>query len=534
MTLNPILMRIKLILLKVLIFILYSTTFAQQWTSGGEISEFQSGMEVTFYHINLNVDSSDSTIAGFADVHVRAKHDGMDVLEFDLIRNYRVTEVKGMGQELDFVHDNDKLLIELDGGLKAGEILPVRIFYDGRPHIAIRPPWDGGFNWSKDPDGNDWIGVSCQLEGGKMWFPAVDHPTVRADSAALSIRVPKPYFTASNGILEHIDDEEHHRTFHWKTRYPIHSYNLSINIARYEVFERTWQSSNGDSVPVVFYVLPQFREHADEILDMTILKLDLLESYYGPYGYTSEKFGLANTHYLGMEHQTINSYGNHFDFTTINGRSFDWLLLHELIHEWWGNLITVSDWADFWIHEGITTFTDARFLIDFVGQYSYHEKMADYRRRILNRQPIVPGENINTKEIYNHDVYYKAAYFMHTLSFVLGQKEFFSMLMDFALENRYGYTSTSAFREFLEDRSGMDLGGLFELYLYTTDLPSIKTEEVAEGEYEISIPNITFKTPMHVNTGDALLLLELGPEPVRVSATRKPIVDPNHWYLKAR
>jgi len=505
---------------------------SQPWHSGGVLSEIQQGFDVHFYDINLEIHPDEQFISGFVDVYVFALKDSVTVIELDLVNHYQVDSVTFMGAELGFEHGSDKLLITLQEMLQTDERVKLRVHYSGNPPVARRPPWDGGFNWSKDPDGNHWIGVSCQMEGGKLWLPVKDHPTSRADSISINITVPAPYFVASNGLLEQINEQDDKITYHWFTRYPIHNYNVSINIGLFEAYEKPYFTQDGSMMPVVFYVLPQYREHADEILDMTIEKLKQLRAYFGEFGFTSEKFGLVHTYYLGMEHQTINSYGNDFQYFTKDGKSYDWLLLHEMGHEWWGNLVTIRDWADFWIHEGITTFTDALFLWDFYSPELYHEKLAEYAPRISNRQPIIPWENATTRDVYNHDVYYKGAYFMHTLSYVLGRPTFLNIIRAFVDQNRYGYTSTAELRDFFERYSGMALSGLFELYLYGTDYPEVVIEQVGLQQYEVSIPNISFVLPMDIETSSGLNRINLSADPVMIQSESVPVADPENWYLK--
>lgn len=523
--------RISSFIVVAILFFVVSVN-SQPWHSGGLLSEYQQGFEVHFYDINLEIHPEKQFISGFVDVYAFALKDSIRVIELDLVNHYEVEFVTHESKPLEFSHKKDKLIAHLPSELMEGESAVLRVIYSGNPPVARRPPWDGGFNWSKDPDGNHWIGVSCQMEGAKLWLPVKDHPISRADSVAINITVPAPYVVATNGLLLDITENEDKLTYHWFTGYPIHNYNISINVALFEQFEKSYLTEYGTLMPVVFYVLPQYRQHADEILDMTIEKLKHLRRYFGEYGFTREKFGLVHTYYLGMEHQTINSYGNGFDYFTKDGKSYDWLLLHEMGHEWWGNLITIRDWADFWIHEGITTFTDALFLWDFYSPEVYHEKIREYAPRISNRQPIIPWKNATSRDVYNHDIYYKGAYFMHTLSFVLGRPTFLNILRSFVDQNRYGYTSTLEFRIFFERYSGMDLEGLFNLYLYGTDYPEIKINKIESGIYEISIPNIGFILPMDILTSNGISRNYLSSEPIRILSDELPIVDPEAWYLK--
>lgn len=515
---------------------LSEVTPAQTRSSGGPLSPLQQAFNVHYYDLNLRVAMDQQAISGHVDLYIIPDADTLTTIELDLVEEYRISYIEAGGRLTGFGRAGDKLYIYLTEPPAAGESFRIRVVYSGKPPVAVRPPWDGGFNWSKTTDGSHWVGVSCQGEGAQLWYPNVDHPARRPDSASVNVTVPEPYVVASNGLLKSVYDHgTGFLTYRWKTRYPIHTYNINISIAPYETYEKPMTLDDGSTMPVVFYVLPDDLDKAEGLVDMAIDMLTRLSKYYGEYPFSSEKFGIVQTDYLGMEHQTINAYGNRFNYTRINGEEFDWLLLHEMGHEWWGNKITITDWADFWIHEGITTYTDALYLWDRFGPEAYHAKFDDYRRRISNRQPVVPGSDMTSAEVYNLDIYYKGAYFMHSLRYLLGDDMFFAALRVFATDDSRtysNYTSTSDFRTFFEQHTGTDLKAFFELYLYTTDLPQIQIEHAGSEQYIISIPNISFDMPMDVVTGGTQRRMLLGPEPVQVSSPEEPIVDPQNWYLK--
>jgi aminopeptidase N len=516
---------------------LSEASLAQARSSGGPLSPNQEAFNVHYYDINLRVAMNQQAISGHVDLYIIPDADTLTKIELDLVEEYRISYIETGGRLTGFQRAGDKLFVHLTDPPAAGESFRVRVVYSGKPPVAVRPPWDGGFNWSKAPDGSHWVGVSCQGEGAQLWYPNVDHPSKRPDSASINVTVPEPYFVASNGLLESVlNHGTGFTTYRWKTRYPIHTYNINISIARYKRFEKPMTLNDGNTMPVVFYVLPDDLEKAEGLVDMAIDMLTRLGRYYGQYPFSSEKFGIVQTDYLGMEHQTINAYGNRFNYTRINGEEFDWLLLHEMGHEWWGNKITVTDWADFWIHEGITTYTDALYLWDRFGPEDYHAKFDDYRRRISNLQPVIPGEDMTSAEVYNLDLYYKGAYFMHSLRFLLGDEAFFKTLKAFTTDESRtysNYTSTTDFRQFFEQHTGTELEAFFDLYLYTTDLPQIEIGQTAERQYQISIPNISFSIPMDVAIGGTVQRMLLGPEPVQVSSPEPPVVDPQNWYLKS-
>lgn len=507
------------------------------YPSGGVLTKNQAMYDVIYYGINLKVRSQDKSLAGHAVVQLKSLVPYLDKVELNLIDNFNVSEVLlKSGQPLRFIHNDDRLWILFDEHFTKDDLIEFSVYYKGHPPIAIFPPWIGGFNWSEDSTGNDWIGLSCQGEGAKIWFPCKDHPSDEPDSAAINITVPDEYYCASNGLLRKISvPQEGFQTYHWFTKYPINNYNLTVNIARYELVKRNYFRENGKIMPVIYYVLPQNLDKADELIDMAVDMLKTYRKFYGEYPFAEEKFGLAETDYLGMEHQTINSYGNKYRFTRVDSVQFDGLMLHEMGHEWWGNKVTAKDWADMWIQEGICTYGEALYQLDKFGEDAYHRKMEEIRKRIRNKNPVIPKRNANTIEVYHPDIYTKGAFLMHSLRFILGDPVFYKTLMEFATNPEYTYlnlVTTDDFIELVNRNSGTNLRPFIEMFLYTTRLPEVRVQSEGASQYRIQIPNINFTIPMEVTTNDGTKSMALGPQAVTVTSDSLPVVDGKNWYFK--
>jgi aminopeptidase N len=479
--------------------------------------------------------SEEQALEGFTNVMVKSLTEGLSVIELDLINNFDVSKVLVREQELDFDHGNQKLVIHLSQSLHPDQILELSIHYSGQPIEALAPPWIGGFNWSKDQNDDDWIGVSCQGEGGKIWFPCKTHPSDEPDSVAINITIPKPYYCAANGVLQKITEpRQGFQTFHWLTRYPINNYNISINIAKYKILEKSYTSVDNNTIPVIYYYLTASSGQADSLVNMAIDMLKSFEKFFGEYPFAREKFGLAETSYPGMEHQTINSYGNNYRMTDINGFEFDLLMLHEMSHEWWGNKVTVDDWADFWIHEGIGTYSEALYILDKMGEDSYHEHLAGKKKRIRNGSPILIERPASSYEAYSGDIYYKGGYFMHSLRYALGDSLFFPILFQFATDSAYTYqnrVTTDDFLELVNKSSGQDYESFFKLFLKTTNLPNVVVDSLDTGQWAVSVPNIDFELPMEFEVDGELKRVLVGPKKVPIYADSVIVVDPNKWYL---
>lgn len=509
------------------------------YSSGGPLSVDQAAYDVGYYDLNIKVLPEEQSIKGRVGVTLSVVADSLDRIELDLIDNFDVGEVvDGEGNSVDYDHDDDKLWLYPKTPLLKNQPGTFIITYSGHPIEAIFPPWVDGFVWSKDSSDLDWIGVTCQGEGAKIWFPCKNHPSDEPDSAAINISIPENLYCAANGKLVSISEvKDGYKTFHWKTRYTINNYNINPSIGNYQIKEIPYYSEDSSIImPVRFYYLPTSEKNAQKHLEMARDMLYTYRKYYGEYPWIKEKFAIVETDYLGMEHQTINAYGNKFRYyKTKDGQEYDELMLHEMGHEWWGNKVSVKDWGDFWIHEGICTYGEALYMLDKSGESEYQRHIRRLRKRIQNNVPIIPKRNANSSESYNGDIYSKGALLMHSLRFILGDSLFFKTLKDFATEERFTYKNlveTDDLIKLIQENSGKDYGKYINYYLTTTDLIDVKTDSVDTNKYSMYIPNIDFYLPMEIQTDKGIVIHTLGKEPQTIESASTPIPDPNDWYLK--
>lgn len=513
--------------------------------SGGSLSLGQAAVDMRHLDLALKVDPEKKTISGTAALRFQVAQ-SLDVLELDLVSSLTVEEVAMDGRPLSFQREGHRILIALPK--PCPNPATVNITYAGQPREAVRPPWSGGFNWSRTDGGKPWVGVSCQGQGGKLWFPCKAHLSDKFEGARLAITVPEGLYCAANGLLQQIEPaQDGWRTFIWETKYPISTYNLSLNIADYEVIERTYHGSR--DMPVILYALKEYQksdqvaadgrsydQKKSALLDSAVEYLGFFARYYGEYPFIEEKFGIAHTHYLGMEHQTINSYGNHFKIAD----DHDFLLFHEMGHEWWGNKVSVADWGDFWIHEGICTYTTMVYLEDRFGLERAVKYMTTLRHSIANRTPLIPRKHATSDEVYNLDVYYKGALVMHALRFLVGKATLDHILRTLTRTPRLTYQPVMDTRRFIrlsETLSDMDLGWFFQTYLYRAALPRL---QVVRGEtsLELAWEPADFAMPLELALKNGAVWetrrVDFIQGKARIQMDRRAIfeIDPNDWVLK--
>lgn len=520
------------ILLLVLNFSL--TLYAQNLKSGGILKPEQALMDIRHYYIALDVDPSQQTINGYTEITLVTSQ-STSVLLFDLVNLLTVRKVWVNKKEQKFTHEKDLISILLFNPLPAGKSI-VKIEYDGKPGIAERPPWSGGFTWTNDSSGNPWIAITCQGEGAKIYFPCKDHPSDEPNEGAeLIITVPKGLYVAGPGLLKKSFDKGDKSTFHWKTNYTINNYSILFNIGKYKVATRYYTTVNGNKVPMQAYLLEENFSKADGLLDIFERSARVQEKYFGEYPWVKEKMAVCETPHLGMEHQTLNAYGNKFKYTQAGGKDFDWLLHHEFGHEWWGNKVTGIDWADMWIQEGICTFGDALYTRETEGEEAYIKRMQQTARNTQNKLPVVLGENLDTDTVYHSDIYGKGAFFMHTLCYVIGDDVFFPTLKTLATEPQYTYdnlVNTTDVEKLFSSAASTDLKPLFDIFLRTTNKLEISVRDMGNAKYQIRLLNYSEALPIDIQTDSGIERTTVDSKGLVVSSSTLPIIDPKVYYLK--
>jgi mannonate dehydratase len=517
-----------------LFVLLTGRVFAQGPPYGGKLKPEQANMDIRHYTIDLALDIPGKSVAGYTIIRLDLKAPATGLL-FDLMDSFRVSKVTVNGKPAAFTHENHELHVTSVRPWPARSVV-VKVDYAGHPMIAKRPPWDDGFTFTKDSTGHPWVAVTAEGTGGKIYFPAKDHPSDEPDEGVdLTITVPRGLVVAGPGLLQGVRTKGDRSSWHWKSNYPINNYSIVFNVGDYTVVTRTYKTIDGHEVPMQFYVLKEHAAMAPHLLEIMERSAHLKEKYFGEYPWVKEKIGLVETPHLGMEHQTMNAYGNRFRYTKVGGQDFDGLMNHEFGHEWWGNKVTAGDWADYWIHEGIGSFGDALYIRDMEGEDAYEKYFRQMAPRIHNDKPIVLGKDIAEEDAYHPDIYTKGAFFMHTLRYVLGDTVFFPALKRLATDSNLTYThtaSTADVEKLFSAAAGADLEPLFHLYLYTTQKLEIEVLQKDITHYRIRLLNIEMPLPLDITTDEGVITKQVDKSGITVTSATPPLLDSRGFYLK--
>lgn len=528
----------------------------REWSSGGPLSAEQAAYDVTFYDLTLRVSPTDSSIAGKLVVYARVVA-ALEYLVLDLDTVFavpRATElVDGVRRPVSVERRRGKLWVRLGRTYSAGSSLGVELAYSGRPRIAPRPPWVGGFQWARTASGAPWIATTCVNEGADLWWPVKDHPSDKPDSMSLHITVPQGLVVAANGRSRgERANADGSATFDWHISTPISMYNVALNIAPYRTITRDFTSVTGEHFPVTYWVLPENYEKGLALVPEMLEHLRFYEGLLGPYPFRADKYGVAETPHLGMEHQTIIAYGNQY---RKNEAGFDELHQHELAHEWFANLITAKDWSDYWLHEGFGSYMQPLYVERLHGQKAYfawierQKAAAKHRRAIAEPCCLTAGEVYFNPPDYlagDGDIYGKGSVVLHALRFVLGDSTFFTVLRRFLYPtpaservtdgSQVRLVTTSDFIRTAEAYAKRPLGWFFDVYVRQPQLPRLSVERMgdritlgweAPGGHD-------FPMPLDVEVDGQLRRVEFkgNRAELRVPLSAMVRLDPNGWVFR--
>jgi aminopeptidase N len=522
--------------------------------TGGPLAFEQAVYDVQSYDVTLNVDPKTKSITGTTVMKAKIVIP-TNVIRLDLDTPYDVAKVDmESGCCYKFERVEGKIWVHFPMTKQAGEEFTTVITYSGTPRVAPNPPWIGGFMWKQTPSGADWISVALQNDGADLLFPCKDHPSDKPATAAMHITVPDPLIANGPGKFEGAKKNEGGTTtYNWRMTNPIANYSIVFNAAPYKIVEDKYKSISGETMPIVFYVIPEHESKAASLIAEQKKYLAYFEKYLGPYPFRSQKVGIAETPHLGMEHSTNIAYGNQFRY---NEDGTDWLLLHEFGHEYWANLVTASDWRDFWIHEGFESYMDSLYEEHLHGKEAYFKSMKGRVTGLRNMQPVAPREAKIAYQVYmaepdylksDGDIYGKGALILHSLRYLIGDDAFFRSLRRMAYPTKEmekltdgrqeRLVNTDDFLTIAEQESKMDLDWFFELYLRQPKLPKLvrQTQGSRLGLMWDTPNEMRFPMPIDIVVDGKTRRVEMKDGKGSVDYTGAvPTVDPNGWVLRAQ
>lgn len=474
--------------------------------------------DVTSYDLSINIDPEKKMISGQNDIYFTVLENSKTI-QIDLFRHFTVESIylyapidsSGVEEEfpVEFKKIEDALFISFLDTIREGLSYRLKIAYSGYPNVAKKAPWDGGFVWDKDSMDRHFCGVACEGWGASSWWPCKDHLYDEPDSMKLTFFVPEGYQCISNGQLTDASqiklNNKTYEKYSWKVTYPINTYNVSFYLGSYEKIQG-WYVSGNDSLKTEFYALDYNVDKAKSQFQQVNPMLKIYEDLFGKYPFWNDGFKLVEAPYLGMEHQSAIAYGNQYKKGYLGyhpeGIEFDYIIIHESGHEYWGNSVSMEDLADMWIHEGFCTYTEVLYTEKMYG----YEASINYlrsQRRMKNDKPIIGEYGIN--EEGSGDMYCKGSWMLHTVrNFLDNDSLWFATLKEFHMYFELSNTNTEEVLKWFEIKLGNDVKKLMIRYLYQADIPVLQYEKkkflwFKRVNYKWKAETQNFNLPIRVN-----------------------------------
>lgn len=532
------------------------TSFTRADSLRGSIGPERAWWDVSQYDVSVRPDFATKSITGRTVIAFQAVAPGQRMqidLQQPLVVDSITTEVSTFkdgailvqDQGISFQRDSNVIWINMPAPMKLGEATTLTIHYHGVPRAAKHPPWDGGWIWKYDKQGNPWMSVACQGLGASVWYPCKDHQSDEPEQAALHITVPDSLQAIGNGRSRGVTkNSDGTSTWNWAVSNPINTYNLVPYIGKYSHWSEVFDGAGG-KLDLDYWVLAANETKAREQFKQVPPMLRCFEDWFGPYPFYTDGYKLVESPHLGMEHQSAIAYGNGYQNGYLGmdrsgsgwGLKWDYIIIHESGHEWFGNNITTEDIADMWVHEGFTDYSETIYTECQSGREAATDYVVGLRKGIANDRPLIGPYGVNQEG--SGDMYNKGANLIHTIRAIMDDDMRFKAMLREMNSTYHHRTVTSGLIEgFVSQHAGRDLSPIFDQYLRATQVPVFEWK--IEGKrfyYRWADCNANFLMPVKVTVKDKVQLLEASTEwqalDGKVKKTVAVTVDRN-WYLGTR
>ena len=466
----------------------------------GAYGPYRVNNDLLSYHLDIRVDPEKQTVSGKNSIRFKMLQDGTRI-QLDLHSALNVDKILLGATPLAYVRDSGAVFVDFPETLHAGQEYTIDFYYSGHPLTTAR---FGGFTFGKDPAGRPWIYTACEDIGASVWWPNKDQWRDEVENMQISVAIPNGLVDVSNGkFVGKTDLGDGYTRWDWLVQYPVNSYDVALNIGDYVHF-----SDQLGDLALDFYVLPEDLEKAKKQFVQAKGMIEAYQHYFGEYPFKKDGYKLVEVPYAGMEHQSAVAYGNHFsngylgrDWTGVGvSPKFDFIIIHESGHEWFGNSVSAADRSDMWIHEGWTTYLEVLYVEYTFGHEDALKYVNGYKAKVQNREPIIAERGIAATP--PQDMYFKGVLFLNTLrSVVNDDARWWTLLHDFYQHFKYQNIMTEDVVAYFNQQTGMYLTPLFDQYLRHTAIPTLELKfNEADGtvDYRWQADEPDFAMPIRV------------------------------------
>jgi len=466
----------------------------------GAYGPYRANNDLLYYHLDIRVDPEKQTVSGKNTIRFKMLEDGTRI-QLDLLETLTIDKILLGTTPLKYERDSGAVFVDFPQTLRAGQVYSIDFYYSGHPVEIGR---FGGMTFKKDPAGRVWINTACEGDGASVWWPNKDQWRDEVESMDISVAIPNGLVDVSNGkFMGKSDLGDGYTRWDWHVHYPINNYDVSLNIGSYVQF-----SDQLGELPLDFYVLPEDLEKAKSQFAQAKGMIEAFQHYFGAYPFAEDGYKLIETPYLGMEHQSAVAYGNLFkdgylgrDWTGVGiSLRFDFIIIHESGHEWFGNSITAADPSDMWIHEGWTTYLEGLYVEYRWGKDDAIKYLNGDKGKVKNVRPIIAERGVNAEP--DEDQYFKGALMINTLrSVVNDDAKWWALLHDFYQHFKYQNIMTGDVVAYFNQQTGMNLTPIFDQYLRHAQIPRLELlygEEPGTVMYKWRADEDDFAMPVRV------------------------------------
>ncbi len=525
------------------------SSFSHADSLRGGIRPERTCYDVTYYNLNITLDIPTRSISGSNKIYFTTRSTFYK-LQIDLFENMIIDKIVYDNTTLSYTRDANAVFVMMNDTIRKNTKGMLEVFYHGNPIVAKRAPWDGGFVFTKDKEGKDWVAVACEGTGASLWWPCKELLSDEPDSMELTCTYTKDLFFVGNGQMssDKINTDNSTRTTTWKVTYPINNYNLTLNIGNYKNIHDVYHSTKLNSdLALDYYVMPYNYDKAITHFKQVKPMLSIYEKYLGPYPFWKDGYALVETPYLGMEHQSAIAYGNDYktgyagrDYSRI-GLNFDYIIIHESGHEWWGNSVSCKDIADLWIHEGFCTYTEALYVEGMYGKKKAQEYINAKKPEITNKEAIQGVYGVNNEG--SGEMYSKGMLFLNTLRTAINNDSLwfasiYKLLNDDLYHRNVDYNEVV---RVMEQNTRKFIRPLFDQYVQHANIPLLiyKVEDknrfmkTIYYKWQTDVPNFQMRFYFTYNNKkeDAMATNEWRSFDFNAKKIKKLIVDQERMYI---
>lgn len=522
-------------------YLLSFTVVAQAYSHAdslkGTYGKSRSWWDLNHYALDVTFSPSDSSISGCNTISYEVIAVA-NQLQLDLMQPMQLDSVIQDGKACALQRDGNAFFVRLSSPQPIHAYKQLKAYFHGKPRVALNPPWDGGMVWTKDASGAPWISVACQGMAAGVWFPNKDHMKDEPDSAAMYFTVPSELMAVSNGRLRNIKVMPDGRyQYQWAVVNPINNYNIIPYIGKYAPIRDTFSGKAG-ILTLDYWVLREEVEQARSHFKQVKSMLRCFEDWFGPYPFYSDGYKLVQAPYLGMEHQSGIAYGNKYmqgymgrDLSNTGwGLTWDFIIVHESGHEWFGNNISAADVADNWIHESFTAYSENLYVESLYSKKEGAAYVIGTRKAIQNDKPIIADYDVNRGG--SNDVYYKGANMLHTIRQMVNNDSLWkSMLRGLNKDYYHKTVSSKDIESYMIRFLRLDLQSVFDQYLRSTQVPILEYK-LQKGKLSYRWTNCVkkFNMPIRLSDGASETLVKATTKWQRMPWTGTSVIPNLNYY----